>query len=130
MTFIISNKQQQEKIKQLALPVFDGAEKVLGVLKANGDKSVYDNVLNAVLNLNKVMFLYRENIPTWDLQEIQTALHKLVHSMSRIYRANVPYKELQNYLDLLDQPAIKTDVFDKVKQVFVNISKNAKLRGF
>ena len=37
MTFIISNKEQQEKIKQLALPVFEGAEKVLAVLKANGD---------------------------------------------------------------------------------------------
>ena len=131
MTFIISNKEHQEKVKALSLPVFDSVEKLMCVFKANGDKNIYNNVQNAVMELNKSIFVYKNNKPTWNVQDIQNALYRLINSMPRIYRADVKYQELQDYLELLNGPVItKTGFVDKLKQLFNNIGKNAKLRVF
>ena len=131
MTFIISNKEHQEKVKALSLPVFDSVEKLMRVFKANGDKNIYNNVQNGVMELNKSIFVYQDNKPTWDVRDIQNALHRLINSMPRIYRADVKYQELQDYLELFNGPVItKTGFVDKLKQLFNNIAKNAKLRVF
>ena len=126
MTFIISNKEQQEKIKQLALPVLNNVEKLLCVFKANGDKRIYKNVQQAVIELNKTMFLYYDNVPSWELDNIRNSLNKIINSMPNKYRDDIKYEEFQKYLELLAYPVVKIGFFDKIKQAFNNI----KLRMF
>lgn len=126
----VLNKEQQDHVKELVIPVFVGVEKLMHVFQANGDTTIYNNVQKAVLELNKALFLYRDNVPLWKLDDIRQALHKLIHSMPRLYRADVPYKELDDYLELLDQPVIKTGFVEKIKQALNNIGKNTKLRMF
>ena len=122
MTFIVSNKEYQEKIKGFALPVFDTVEKLMHVFKANGDKNVYNNVQNAVMELNKAIFIYQDNKPTWNVQDIQNALHKLIQSVPRISRNYIPYQELENYLNMLSRPIARMNTtisfLDKIKQKF------------
>lgn len=131
MTFIISNKEQQEKVIKLALPVFNNVENLLCIFNANGNKRIYRRVKNAVLDLNKLMFPYRDNVPTWNLQDMQNALRKIINGMPNKYQDDIKYEELQDYLELLNGPVItKTDFVDKLKQLFNNIGKNAKLRVF
>jgi hypothetical protein len=122
----VLNKKQQEQVKELAAPLFVGVEKLMRVFKENGDKTVYANVHKAVIELNKAMFVYRDNVPSWKLDDIRQALHKLIHSMPRLYRADAKYKELYDYLELLDQPIIKTGFIDKIKQAVANIRKNTR----
>ena len=126
MTFIISNKEQQEKIKQLALPVLNNVEKLLCVFKANGDKRIYKNVQQAVIELNKTMFLYYDNVPSWELDNIRNSLNKIINSMPNKYRDDIKYEEFQKHLELLAYPVVKTGFFDKIKQAFNNV----KLRMF
>ncbi len=131
MTFIISNKEHQEKVIKLALPVFNNVENLLCIFNANGNKRIYRRVKNAVLDLNKLMFLYRDNVPTWNLQDMQNALRKIINGMPNKYQDDIKYEELQDYLELLNGPVItKTGFVDKLKQLFNNIGKNARLRVF
>ena len=77
------------------------------------------------------MFLYRDNVPTWNLQDMQNALRKIINGMPNKYQDDIKYEELQDYLELLNGPVIaKTGFVDKLKQLFNNIGKNAKLRVF
>ena len=121
MSKIISNAEQREKIKQLAMPVFAAVEKLLWVIKANGDHAVYDNIQKHILELNKAMFAYRGHVPSWDLEKIQESLNNLISSIPRISRKDVPYEDLKVYLANVNKP-VPTQVekvetfFDRVKQ--------------
>lgn len=122
MTVIISNKQQQEHIKELALPVFAAVEKLLCVINANKDHSTYTNVQKATLDLNKTIFVFQGDRPTWDVESISKALHKLIQSVPRISRNYIPYQELENYLNMLSRPIARMNTtisfLDKIKQKF------------
>ena len=122
MTFIVSNKEHQEHIKELALPVFAAVEKLLCVINANKDHSTYANVQKATLDLNKTIFVFQGYGPTWELESISKALHKLIQSVPRISRNYIPYQELENYLNTLDSPIARMNTtigfLDKIKQKF------------
>jgi hypothetical protein len=122
MTFIVSNKEHQEHIKELALPVFAAVEKLLCVINANKDHSTYTNVQKAALDLNKTIFVFQGYGPTWDVESISKALHKLIQSVPRISRNYIPYQELENYLNTLSRPIARMNTtisfLDKIKQKF------------
>ena len=122
MTFIVSNKEHQEHIKELALPVFEAVEKLLCVINANKDHSTYANVQKATLDLNKTIFVFQGYGPTWDVESISKALHKLIQSVTRISRNYIPYQELENYLNMLSRPIARMNTtisfLDKIKQKF------------
>ena len=122
MTFIVSNKEHQEHIKELALPVFAAVEKLLCVINANKDHSTYANVQKAALDLNKTIFVFKRDRPTWDVESISKALHKLIQSVPRISRNYIPYQELENYLNTLSRPIARMNTtisfLDKIKQKF------------
>lgn len=122
MTFIVSNKEHQEHIKELALPVFAAVEKLLCVINANKDHSTYANVQKATLDLNKTIFVFQGHGPTWDVESISKALHKLIQSVPRISRNYIPYQELENYLNMLSRPIARMNTtisfLDKIKQKF------------
>lgn len=128
MSKYILNIEQQKQVKELAEPAFIAVEKLLVVMKANRDYSTYDNVQKATLELNKLLFCAKDNKPTWNLEDIKKALEKLIHSVPRISRSFVPYKELQKYLEEADKPmariAPKISFLDQIKQKFgFNIKK-------
>ena len=120
MSFIISNKQQQEHIKELALPIFAAVEKLLCVINANKDHATYANVQKATLDLNKTIFVFQGSAPSWDLDSINKALRKLIQSVPRMSRNCIPYQELENYLNTLDNLIAHTNTtisfLDKIKQ--------------
>lgn len=129
MTFIVSNKKQQEHIKELAMPVFAAVEKLLCVINANKDHSTYTNIQKATLDLNKTIFVFHGEMPTWKLDDIKRALHKLIQSVPRISRNYIPYQELESYLDTLDGPIARMNTtisfLDKIKQKF-GFGKNSR----
>jgi len=122
MSEYILNIEQQKQVKELAEPVFVAVEKLLVVMKANKDYSTYDNVQKATIELNKLLFCSKDNKPTWLLEDIKKTLEKLVHSVPRISRSFVPYKELQDYLEKADKPMAritpKISFLDQIKQKF------------
>ncbi len=120
MSKYILNIEQQKQVKELSEPVFTAVEKLLGVMEANKDRSTYANVQKATLELNKLLFRSKDSTPTWELEEIRKALVKLVHSVPRMSRSFVSYKELQDYLEILDKPmariAPSISFLDQIKQ--------------
>ena len=120
MSKYILNIEQQKQVKELSEPVFIAVEKLLGVMEANKDHSTYANVQKATLELNKLLFRSKDNTPTWELEEIRKALVKLVHSVPRMSRSFVSYKELQDYLEILDKPMVRIaptiSFLDQIKQ--------------
>lgn len=120
---VILNVEQQEQVKKLALPVFREIEKLLQDIK---NQKTYTNIKEAVADLNKTMFCYKDNKPTWNVADIQKALNKLIHSIPLSKRALIPYGDLQKYLKTFNGP----DLLDKIKQAFNNIGKGTKLRVF
>ena len=118
MPKIISNPKQQKQIKELSVPVFAAVEKLMHVWNNNKDTTTYANVKKAVLELNSTIFCYKDNVPTWELYEIQKALNKLIRCIPRMSRAFVPYKEMEEYLCSIDRPETNLGFIDKLRQVF------------
>lgn len=76
MTLVISDKQQQNKIKELALPIFECVEKVLH--QDNINQKHKTEIRNLIIELNKTMFKAPNNIPTWSIAEMHKLLNKLI----------------------------------------------------
>lgn len=130
MTLIISDKVQQNKIKDLASPVFDLIENLLHDKEL--DLQIKNNICNLVIVLNKAMFAHDGKKPTWSVIDIQKSLKDIIRTIPHAYWENweekdkTSFRRMQEYLNSFDKtesvsnniPNQPQSFLAKIRQIF------------
>ena len=130
MTLVISDKVQQNKIKDLASPVFDLIENLLH--DKDLDLKTKNKICNSVIVLNKAMFARDEKKPTWSVIDIQKSLKDIIRTIPHAYWENLkekdktPFRRMQEYLNSFDKtesvsnniPNQPQSFLAKIRQIF------------
>ena len=107
MTLVISDKVQQNKIKELASPVFDLIENLLH--DKDLDLKIKNKICNSVIVLNKAMFAHDEKKPTWSVIDMQKSLNDIIRTIPHSYWENwkekdkTSFRRMQEYLNSFDK---------------------------
>ena len=127
MTLVISDKVQQNKIKDLASPVFDLIENLLHDKEL--DLQIKNNICNSVIVLNKAMFARDGKKPTWSVIDIQKSLKDIIRTIPHAYWKKIDqtsFRRMQEYLNSFDKtesvsnniPNQPQSFLAKIKQIF------------
>ena len=130
MTLVISDKVQQNKIKDLASPVFDLIENFLH--DKDLDLQIKNKICNSVIVLNKAMFARDGKKPTWSVIDIQKSLKDIIRTIPHTYWENweekdkTSFRRMQEYLNSFDKtesvsnniPNQPQSFLAKIRQIF------------
>ena len=130
MTLVISDKVQQNKIKDLASPVFDLIENLLH--DKDLDLQIKNKICNSVIVLNKAMFARDGKKPTWSVIDIQKSLKDIIRTIPHAYWENweekdqTSFRRMQEYLNSFDKtesvsnniPNQPQSFLAKIRQIF------------
>ena len=127
MTQIINDKNQQNKIKELALPVFDLIENLLH--DNNLNLHTKRTICNAVIKLNKSIFARKWMKPTWSIVDIQKSFNDIICAIPVSYWKHLdqtPFRKMIEYLNsfgphenrIVDIPKYNHSLLTRIKQFF------------